>query len=227
MGFQNGALNPQRESKVSIFTPWDNESYVVVDVPEAIWSNLGLVYLAHSHVKTVWTTQGISLSRLEWNRDRLGVLEIQRTLPNGMKFGTRVRSFDDAVWFDQWLTNGTDNKLTGLRIQNCVMLKAAKGFDRQTNSNKNFLGPYIACCSSHHDRWIIAAWAPKGRVWANPCCPCLHSDPKFDDCRPGQTQRIWGRISFFQGTDIENEFRRIEATGWQNGPITGFHNLKL
>lgn len=218
IGFQIGAVNPQRETKVSIFTPWDNESYIVVDVPEAIWSNRNLVYLAHSHVKTVWTARGIALSRLEWNRDRQGILETQRTLPNGIEFGTRVQSFDDAVWFDQWLFNGTDKKLMGLRIQNCVMLKAAKDFNRQTNYNKSFRGSYIACRSSQHNRWIIAVWTPKGRVWANPYCPCLHSDPKFDDCRPGQTQRISGRISFYRGTDIESEFRRIEATGWQNRP---------
>src|SRR5690606_30640002 len=46
IGFLEGALAPQRETKVSVFTPWDPGSYVVVDVPEAIWSNLGLTYLA-------------------------------------------------------------------------------------------------------------------------------------------------------------------------------------
>ena len=43
-GFLEGAMRPQRETKISIFTPWDNHSYVVLDIPEAIWSNLGLTY---------------------------------------------------------------------------------------------------------------------------------------------------------------------------------------
>ena len=41
---------------------------MVVDVPEAIWSNLGLTYLAHTHVPTIWTQQKLDLLRLEWNR---------------------------------------------------------------------------------------------------------------------------------------------------------------
>ena len=40
IGFLDGAIDPQRETKVSVFTPWDDASYVVVDVPEAIWSKL-------------------------------------------------------------------------------------------------------------------------------------------------------------------------------------------
>jgi hypothetical protein len=40
IGFLDGAVNPQRETKVSVFTPWDDTSHVVVDVPEALWSNL-------------------------------------------------------------------------------------------------------------------------------------------------------------------------------------------
>src|SRR5690349_8442795 len=40
IGFLEGAVRPQRETKVSIFTPWDETSYVVADVPEAIWSDL-------------------------------------------------------------------------------------------------------------------------------------------------------------------------------------------
>src|SRR5262249_23867515 len=68
IGFLEGAIRPQRETKVSVFTPWDDTSYVVADVPEAIWSNLGLTYLAHTHVPTVWTKQGVELEPLEWNR---------------------------------------------------------------------------------------------------------------------------------------------------------------
>ncbi|MEK7994271.1 MAG: hypothetical protein AAB403_10755, partial [Planctomycetota bacterium] len=68
IGFLEGAIDPQREAKFSIFTPWDRDSYVVVDVPEAIWSNLGLTYLAHTHIDTTWSKQGVTLAKLEWNR---------------------------------------------------------------------------------------------------------------------------------------------------------------
>ena len=67
IGFLDGAVRPQRETKISVFAPWDDTSYVVLDVPEAVWSNLGLTYLAHTHVPTVWSKQNITLAPLEWN----------------------------------------------------------------------------------------------------------------------------------------------------------------
>jgi hypothetical protein len=113
-----------------------------------------------------------------------------------------------------WLTNGTQETLSDLRVQNCVMLKGAAGFDQQTNDNKFFLGPYVACHSPDRKRWIITAWKPLHRGWANAPCPCLHSDPKFPDCAPGETQRLRGWLSFYEGTEIEAELARIEALDW-------------
>jgi len=92
IGFLDGAVRPQRETKISVFCPWDDTSYVVVDVPEAIWSNLGLTYLAHTHVPTIWTKQGVELPVLEWNRHDDGSLEVERKLPNGITFGTKIVS---------------------------------------------------------------------------------------------------------------------------------------
>lgn len=61
-GFLDGAIDPQRETKVSIFPPWSGGGYVVVDVPEAIFSDLGLTYLAHTHIPTIWDSQSIELA---------------------------------------------------------------------------------------------------------------------------------------------------------------------
>ncbi len=215
IGFLDGAVNPQRETKVSVFTPWDETGYVVVDVPEAIWSNLGLTYLAHTHIDTVWTKQKVALEQLEWKR-REGSLEAERKLPNGIVFGAKVVPGPDAARMELWLTNGTKEKLTDLRVQNCVMLKGAKGFDKQTNDNKVFSGVYAACRSEDGKRWVITAWDPGHRTWGNPPCPCLHSDPKFPDCAPGETKRLRGWLSFFEGNDVEAEFRRIDKLGWRD-----------
>jgi hypothetical protein len=43
----------------------------------------------------------------------------------------------------------------------------------------------------------------------------LHSDPKFPDCPPGETRRIHGRLSFYEGTDVQAEFKRIDETRWR------------
>jgi hypothetical protein len=217
IGFLDGAVRPQRETKVSVFTPWDESSYVVADVPEAIWSNLGLLYLAHTHMPTVWTKQGVELPPLEWNRRADGTLDVERKLPNGAVFGTKIVPGRDAVRMEMWLTNRTKERLSDLRVQNCVLLKGAKGFEAQTKDNKVFSAPYAACRSKEGGRWVISAWEPCHRAWANPPCPCLHSDPKFPDCDPGETQRLKGWLSFYEGADVQAEFRRIDQTGWRSG----------
>jgi hypothetical protein len=218
IGFLDGAIRPQRETKLSVFTPWDADSYVVLDIPEAIWSNLGLTYLAHTHIPTIWDKQNVSLPKQEWRVAKDAAYVSERTLPNGIAFGTRVRSMPDHLEMDMWLTNGTDSTLTDLRVQNCVLLKAADGFAQQTNDNKYFSGPYVACHSADKRRWVITAWEPLHRSWANAPCPCLHSDPKFPDCAAGDTKRLRGWLSFYEGTDIDAEIARINATRWQQNP---------
>ena len=213
--FLEGAVNPQRETKASIFSPWDPSSYVVLDVPEAIWSNLGLTYLAHSHIPTIWDQQGVALEELEWEESADGALECERKLPNGVVFGTRLTPGTDAIRMEMWITNGTSETLSDLRVQNCALLKFAKGFEQQTNDNKLFWGPYAACGNDARDRWIIMAWDPIHRTWGNQDCPCLHADPQFPDCPPGETKRLHGRFSFFEGTNVFREMLRIDRTEWR------------
>ncbi len=215
LGFLEGAIDPQRETKVSIFTPWDPASYVVFDVPEAVWSNLGLTYLAHTHIPTVWTKQGIHLPVQEWERREGGVLRSTRRLPNGIVIAVEVRPKADEVQFDLSLANGTDKPLTGLRIQNCVMLSYAKGFSQQASDNKVSRVPFEACRSDDGTRWIVTAWNPCWRTWDNPQCPCMHSDPVLPDCAPGQTTKASGFLWFYAGTDIQSELQRLsKKTGW-------------
>ncbi len=215
IGFLDGAVRPQRETKVSVFTPWSENDYVVVDVPEAIWHQHGLLYLAHTHVPTVWTKQKIELEPLEWNGRKDGTLDIERKLPNGVVFAAKVMPGKDGLRMKLTLTNGSKEKLSDLRVQNCVMLKMAQGFNRQTNDNKVFAKPYVACRSADGKRHVITAWEPCDRAWANAPCPCLHSDPKFPDCAPGETKTLHGWLSFYEGEDVKAEFRRLDTVGWQ------------
>jgi hypothetical protein len=215
IGFLEGAIRPQRETKVSVFTPWNPDSYVVLDVPEALWSNLGLTYLAHTHIPTVWNKKNIRLDRLEWNRRPDGTLDFERRLPNGIVFGSRIKPERASVRMEMWMTNGSGQPLSDLRVQNCLMLKAALGFNQLTNANKVLSKPYVACRNPEGNRWIIVAWEPCHHPWANADVPCLHSDPKFPDLAPGQTGRLRGWLSFYEGTDVQAEFQRIDRTGWR------------
>jgi hypothetical protein len=116
----------------------------------------------------------------------------------------------EAVRMELWLKNGTKEVLRDLRVQNCLMLKGAPEFAQQTNENKVFANPFVACKSDAGKRWIITAWMPCHRPWANAPVPCLHSDPKFPDCAPGETQRLRGWLSFYEGEDIHSELKRIK-----------------
>ncbi|HEV7998304.1 MAG TPA: polysaccharide deacetylase family protein [Planctomycetaceae bacterium] len=220
IGFLDGAIRPQRETKLSVFTPWEETAYVVLDIPEAIRRNdekkHGLLYLAHTHADTMWTRQHIDLAPQEWQEVPGGTFLSERRLPNGVAFGARATPFRDQVAIEMWLTNGSQETLRELTVQNCVMLKGAPEFAAQTNTNKVFSSPYAACRSDRGNRWVVTAFEPCRRAWGNPPCPCLHSDPTFGDCPPGQTQHIVGRLSFYEGTDISAEVRRIDATGWRN-----------
>jgi len=213
IGFLEGAVLPQRETKVSVFTPWGNGfDYVVVDVPEALWSNLGLTYLAHTHVETLWTKEGIPLPKMEWNRHEDGSLSLDRTLPNQIRYQAKIRLVDDHLAMELQLTNGTKDNLTDLRVQNCIMLKGAPEFASLTNDNKLLQAPFAAVRSeTHPKRWIITAWEPCHRPWGNARVPCLHSDPRFPDCAPGETQTVRGWLSFYEGNKVEEEFERIRT----------------
>lgn len=222
IGFRDGAIRPQRETKVSVFAPWIGGGYVVADTPEAIWQTTDagreLLYLAHTHVPTKWSKEGVELESLEWACRDDGSLQVERVLPNGVAFGAKVMSRSDAVVMNLWIRNGTNETLRGLRVQNCVMLKDLAGFAQQTTDNKLLRDPYVACRNETGDRWVISAWEKCLRPWGNQHCPCMHSDPQFPDCAPGQTQRLTGWLSFYQGTDIEDELKRIDSLDWMTQP---------
>ncbi len=209
LGFFDGAVDPQRDTKLSVFTPWDPNGYVVVDVPEAIWSNLGLTYLAHTHVPTIWEKAGVKMEPMEWSRRADGSYTGGRVLPNGIAFGTRATPRRAHVEFRWWVRNGSAGTLTGLRAQVCVMLGRAPGFEAQTDANKLLDPPFAAARDATGKRWIISAWDAMDRVWENPPVPCIHSDPKLADCPPSMTREARGWVWFYEGDDIRGELARL------------------
>ncbi len=212
IGFLDGAINPQRGTKAGIFLPWKGAGYVVVDLPEAIFSNLGLTYLAHTHIPTIWDEKDVTLKNIDWTRSEDGILSYERELPNKIAFGASIRAEDQHVAMELWLRNGTDHELTDLRTQICVMVKGAPAFDGLTNDNKILREPVAAVRSDEGNRWILTAWEHCGRCWANEDVPCMHSDPVLPDCLPGETVKTRGKIWFFEGEDIDKE---IEGFHWK------------
>ncbi len=205
----------RRETKATVFAPWDDTSYVVLDVPEAIFSNLGIIYLAHRHGPTYWTKKGVELEKLEWNRLPDNGLDLVRTLPNGIEYHATLLPFRHAIRMKLTLRNGTPAALTDLRVQNCVFLKGMKGMENEAKPRIETASPYTAYGTADGKRWVVTAWVPCDRCWNNPRNPCFHSDPKFPDCPPGKTESLYGWLSFHEGADVQEEFQRIERTGWR------------
>jgi hypothetical protein len=203
IGFLDGAMDPMRGTKFSVFLPEDPSQYVVVDLPEAIFSQLGLTFLAHRHIPTVWDYQHTFIDNVDWLVNADGSLENTWTLPNGISFGALAMPNDNAVDMALWLYNGTDSRLDSLKTQICVMLKGAHDYNDLTNDNKRFATNTAAVKSGTSDQWILTSWEKTFNPWGNPDVPCMHTDPMFDACEPGDTVRLHGRLWFYEGGDFE------------------------
>ena len=218
IGFRDGEFRPQRETKLSLFTPWDPTSYVVIDVPEAIWHQRAegrqLLYLAHEDIPTRWDLEGKAIEKNEWQLVGDGNYKMEKRLPNDAVIRVEGWVEQHGVKMRLTLVNQSDEVLSGLVVQNCVMLGEATGFNSQTNENKIYTSTVAAVGNESKTRWILTAWQHCVRAWGNEHCPCLHSDPQFPDCPPGKTVTLNGWVSFYDGTDIDTEMQRIAKMGW-------------
>ncbi len=205
IGFLDGAMDPMRGTKFSIFLPWDTTQYVVVDLPEAIFSNLGLTFLAHRHFPTIWDYQFQFIDNVDWQINADGSLENTWVLPNGISFGAIARPLNAEVQMELWLANGTDQPLDSLRTQVCVMLKGADGYTQLDNLNKKFTKNSASARSVNSDQWIITRWEHTFNSWGNSDVPCFHADPQFPDCAPGDTVRLKGKLWFYNGNNVEEQ----------------------
>ncbi len=220
IGFRDGAIRPQREAKVSVFAPWLGGGYAVADVPEAVWfeptpGKPELLYLAHTHVPTVWDRQKVMLDPMEWTRHPDGKLSLVRALPNKVTMTSTVTPAAEGVRTEFRVTNGSGEKLTGLRVQMCVMLAGLTGFEARTNDNKVLAAPFAAARDAAGQRWVVTGWERCGRAWGNPPCPCVHADPVLADCPPGESRAVRGWLSFYEGDDIDTELRRLATVAFR------------
>jgi hypothetical protein len=196
-------LDAQRGTKASVFLPWEPTSYVVVDLPEAIFSQKRLLFLTHTDVPTIWDQQNVLIENIDWTRTPSGGLRHERELPNKIAFGASIEPAGDEVSMELWLRNGSDELLTGLRTQICNLLKGAPSLHEQTTTNKIFGCPSAAVSNLGKDRWVVTSWERCGRAWGHPLVPCLHADPVLPDCGPGETVKIRGKMWFFKGNEEE------------------------
>ena len=196
LGFREGGIAPMRGTKASLFLPWEEAGYAVIDVPEAIFANGKLMFLGHTHIPTMWDRQNIGITNRDWTRRADVALSSEWTLPNQVSFGAEVRLEEGEVRMNLWVRNGSPEPLTAMRSQVCVLLGGAPGFAAQTAANKTFVSPRASARSLNGQRVIHTEWEDCQRAWGDARCPCIHSDPKFPDCAPGETVRRAGRLWF-------------------------------
>ena len=96
------------------------------------------------------------------------------------------------------------------------MLKSLSGFNQRIHANKLIDGSWVACRDTTGQRWIITGWEPIHRPWENPPVPCLHADPAFPDCPPGQTVEANGIVTFHEGPDVKQRIRGLRSTHFRN-----------
>ena len=201
IGFLEGAIDPHRDTKFSVFLPGKDAGYVVVDLPEAIWWNPAsgreLLYLAHTHIPTYRDKRKIVLESFDWTREgdpagrEGGVIRSTRKLPNGVEFAATARVVGERVEMTLELKNGSKERISGLRTQICVMLKGAPAFNAQIAENKTVQEATAAVRSADGERAIVTEWE-LAKAWQNPPVPCIHSDPVFPDLEPGESRTLTG-----------------------------------
>ncbi len=209
--FQEGMMSPMRGTELSVFLPWDQSQFVVLDLPEAIFSQFGLTFLGHKHIPTVFDWQQITITNQDWQRDSFGVWTNKWELPQLLDIDVSVTPHEDFLTMSLAVTNKTtDTLLTGLQTQICVMLGQTEDFHDQSNDNKMLSCPVVAVESRDGDNWILTGWQGCTNPWGNTDCPCMHADPVLPDCPPGETVAIEGVLSFYTGTQIQTEIRKME-----------------
>ncbi|MEL0096280.1 MAG: polysaccharide deacetylase family protein [Planctomycetaceae bacterium] len=222
LGFRDGEYRPRRETKVSVFSPWERDDYLVVDIPEAIWNmtpnGRELLFLAHEDIPTMWDRLETTVPFSEWENVE-GGYECRIKLPNGVVIRTTVLPQASSVELEMEIINKSSEVLTGLYTQNCIMLARMKGFNRQSLAHRRSAGFFTACGNEDETKWVIYSWEKVKRDWGNIHCPCIHSDPQFDDLEPGASQTIRGWISFYEGRNVESEMMRLQNSRVLDHPV--------
>lgn len=213
IGFLDGAVDPRRGTKISVFPWWDETSYVVLDVPEAIYCEEGMLFLAHTHMPTMWDLAHTRIENADWKWDASReAWKYALRLPNGVWFGAEAKATPGGAAFELWLENGSDTPLRGLRTQVCAMLKGLEGCNAQDGDIVVRRDGVAAVRHEDGRHWVLTAFDQWYRTWNNPPVPCMHSDPKLPDAEPGERVSVTGVIRFYEGDDIDGEIARLAET---------------
>ncbi len=117
-----------------ICPPWDNDDFIWLAFPEAIFTAQGLFYL--SHVNPAFPSRYGELSKVAWEQDTAGI-HYQRTLPNGIAFQGSISVKDEqCVNLSLKIINGSGAPMTAIRLQTCLFMRAYYSLSAYSLDNK-------------------------------------------------------------------------------------------
>jgi len=118
-----------------VHLPWPGAGLVMLDFPEAIFSDQGLLFL--SHVSRIAHQRWPDLPKVEWEPIERGI-RFERRLPNGFVYGGSLAAAADNRRVDMalWARNEDDIAIGDLKTQVCVYLPKALDFAAKTMDNK-------------------------------------------------------------------------------------------
>ena len=113
---------------------WPCQDYIWLDYPEAIFCNLGCIYL--SHVNPQVEVVCSDLKKVTWQQSPDG-LSFERVLPNGVKFGGRLYKNEPfVVSMELYIENRSQEVLQKIKLQTCAFLRGIAEFSEYTTANK-------------------------------------------------------------------------------------------
>lgn len=120
-----------------IHPSWGSQDYAWLDFPECVNGDQGIFFLSNVYPDpTLDTLRHREFAPTRWQDEGNG-LRVERTLPDGLRFGGTLRVADESsVAMELHIHNGTGASLTGIRLVPCLMLRTLQGFETCTGTNK-------------------------------------------------------------------------------------------
>jgi len=133
---EGGSWRPEGpyEQIAWVHLPWPKAGLVMLDFPEAVFSDQGLLFLSHESqcFHQLWP----NLPKAEWQPIDGGIA-FERKLPNNLVYGGSLAAgSDNRVDMKLWGRNEDDLAIGNLQLQVCVYMPKAPQFAANTMDNK-------------------------------------------------------------------------------------------
>jgi hypothetical protein len=190
---------------------WEDAGFLQLRLPETLRCNLGLLFIDHVRADM---PPVVRVDRLpDWVRDEeTGALSYELELPNDVTFGGSATPTEGRVELEFWVRNNTDEPLTGLHTQFCLVQTNAPPFNEGdlTRTYIHSDGRWLALADTTHEvmnpergPWIVTAVGDGG----------IKPHTKLDGCWYCCPER--GDAPIIATTDAGGD--RVIALSWDNG----------